>query len=243
MDLEKSIFGSPWWAAAEQMADRHYPPGAGVTVADHLLSVHEMVCLLLQSATDDHYLCELRHRLDIAGDRAMIARDLRLVALLHDIGKPRESKREWVVHPLTGKRVAGRHPAIGAVAALELIPETCRGRALIVALVAKHSTGWSWFRQWTCSQQLPSKKAWQRLDQALPVAEAGLGVVHLVLFKLADIDGHADIQDVPWFVERANQGLLDDLGLSLPVPPVATLERLRSVAIDGTRALAPRLED
>ncbi len=132
------------------------------------------------------------------------------------------------------KRVARRHPVVGAGAALELIPETHSRRSLIAALVSKHGTGWSWYRQWASSGQIPSAKAWRRLDRSVSAGEEGLGVVHLVLFKLADVDGHADLSDVPWFVRQANQGLLDELGRSLPVPAPEALERLRSVALRGT---------
>ncbi len=214
--------------AAERTADRHALAKAGATVADHLLAVRRMVELLLSAEAVDPYVSELRRRLDRAGVPATLAADLRVVALLHDVGKPRENKQETFLHPLTGKRVPRRHPAVGAGAALELIPETHARKALIAALVAKHGTGWSWYRQWASSGQLPSPKAWRRLDRALPADREGLGVLHLVVFKLADVDGHANLEDVPWFVRQANEGLLDDLGLSLPVPGRPALEQLRS---------------
>ena len=231
MDLEQTILTSSWWATAERTTDRHHPSEAGVTVADHLLAVHRLVELLLEYAeAADPYVLELRRRLGAMEMPATVAADLRLVALLHDVGKPQEDKGQTFRHPLTGKRVPRRHPAVGAGAALELIPEPYPRKALIAALVSKHGTGWSWYRQWASNGQLPSSKAWRRLDRALPAGREGLGVVHLVLFKLADIDGHVDLQDVPWFVRRANQALLDGLGLSLPVPGQEMLERLRSAA-------------
>ncbi len=232
MDLEKTIRASSWWAAAERTADRHHPSGAGVTVADHLVAVHGMVELLMDSAAIvDPYVAELRCRLGSMGVPATAAADLKLVALLHDIGKPRENKNETAVHPLTGKQVARRHPMVGAGAALELIPETHDRRSLVAALVSKHGTGWSWYRQWRSTGQIPSSKAWKRLDRGLSAGGVGLGVVHLVLFKLADVDGHADLQDVLWFVHQANAALLDDLDLSLPVPTSEALGRLRSASI------------
>ncbi len=243
-DLENNILASSWWAAAERTADRHGLSGAGATVADHLLAVHRMVELLLQSDDAvDPYVGELRRRLDGAGVPATVAADLRIVALLHDIGKPREDKQETTVHPLSGKRVPRRHPVVGAGAALELIPDSFSRKDLIAALVAKHGTGWSWYRQWASSGQVPSRKAWRRLDRGLPAGREGLGVVHLVLFKLADVDGHVDLQDVRWFVRRANQALLDDLDLSLPVPDLEALERLRtSVTGRPRRSEAPAVE-
>ncbi len=244
VNLETTILASSWWAAAEETADRHKSSETWRTVADHLLAVHRLVELLLHSAeVVDPYALELRRRLHRMGVPATVAADLEIVALLHDVGKPRESKQETTLHPLTGKRVARRHPVVGAGAALELIPETHGRRLLIAALVAKHGTGWSWYRQWASSGQLPSRKAWRRLDRRLPAGREGLGVVLLVLFKLADVDGHAELSDVPWFARRANQALLDDLGMSIPVPDLEALERLRASAHHRGRDAAGRALD
>ncbi len=73
MDLEKITLDSSWWASAQQAPDRHYPPDSGVSVADHLLGVHKMVQLLLERATGDPYLCQLRQRLDAIGMPATLA--------------------------------------------------------------------------------------------------------------------------------------------------------------------------
>ncbi len=228
MRLERIIRSSAWWTRAEQTADPHYPSDSGFTVAGHLLSVRRIVQLLLEDDLPAHpYVEALRGRLSSHGvSAAEVAMVLGPVALLHDIGKPCESKTQQGVHPLTGKTVTLRHPVVGAAASLELIPKEHGRRSLIAALVAKHGTGWSWYRQWTSRGQLPTRKAWRRLDRVIPAGEDGYGVLLLALCKLADVDGHADVGDVPWLLEQANESLLDDHGLALPVPSLDALHAL-----------------
>lgn len=191
-------------------------------------------CNMSSQPLVDAYAAELRETLQFVGLAPnALASTLETVALLHDIGKPRENKDRTTIHPLTGKTVPRRHPVVGAVAALELVPESDDSRGLIASLVAKHSTGWSWYRNWTKSGQQPSDKAWNRLDQSIEHSRDGVGLLLLALFKMADIDGHDDLSDVVWFVQRANRGALSRWKMTLPLPTVETLGELQRAAFEG----------
>ena len=148
------------------------------------------------------------------------------VALLHDIGKPVEDKNAEVPHPLTGKTVALRHPIVGVNAGIELIPEDTIRRAEILALIAEHDTPYGWYVQAQRTGQVPSRKSWGRLDAKITGERDGLGIFLLALFKLADIDGHEEVDDVVWFFANANEVYMDPMGRTLPVPSKAEVRQI-----------------
>ena len=48
----------------------------------------------------------------------------------------------------------------------------------------------------------------------------------LVLFKLADVDGHESVEDACWFVEQANSNYLNQKGKWIPVPTPEDIKQL-----------------
>ncbi len=80
--------------------------------------------------------------------------------------------------------------------------------------------------QFQRSGQIPKRKSWARLDRKIDPREDGMGLILLSVFKLADIDGHADVSDVPWFIDQVNQSFLREKGKWLPVPDQSSIQRL-----------------
>ncbi len=58
------------------------------------------------------------------------------------------------------------------------------------------------------SGQIPKGNSWARLDRAIDDREDGPGIILLCVFKLADIDGHEDVDDVVWFFEQTYSSYL-----------------------------------
>jgi len=227
MDAEELIKQSQWWREAQEMPDRHYEESAGVSLADHLESVHTNLRLLLSPDGLDGYFVELRQALASAGLHLRETEKLLgLVALLHDIGKTRDDKGAEGEHPITGKTVKLRHPVVSLMAALEILPETQEGRRTVLALVEEHDTPYSWYMQFQRSGQVPKRKSWARLDRKIEPREDGTGLVLLAVFKLADIDGHESVDDVSWFIEQAYANYLREKGRWVPVPSQDTIQRL-----------------
>jgi hypothetical protein len=227
MNVEAAIRSSQWWQAAAAMHDRHRPPDTGFSVADHLEAVLANLRQLLAAAPPEGFRRDLAVALAAMGlVPAEVLDVLTPVALLHDIGKPADDKRALMDHPLTGKPVAQRHPVLGLVAGLEILPAGFPRRDTILALVEEHDTPYAWFRQFRAGGQLPGRKAWGRLDEKVAGKPDGTGIALLAVFKAADIDGHDDTADVPWFIEQANAAYLAPLGRPLPVPGEVDLRAL-----------------
>ena len=105
MNVEEIIKQSRWWGLARDMPDRHYPPDAGVSLADHLERVLENLCFLDGTGHDDGYFGQFVQTLPAMGlDPGVIAETLTPVALLHDIGKTQDDKSAEIAHPITGRR-------------------------------------------------------------------------------------------------------------------------------------------
>lgn len=227
MNIETLIKSSAWWQAAVEMPDRHYDPSAGISLADHLNAVEGYLRFLQPFDGEHAYFAQLREALTIAGFDLLELRSLLSpVAWLHDIGKSREDKSAEGVHPVTGKTVPLRHPIVGVIAAVELLPEAIARRMTILALIEEHDTPYGWYRQFQRSGEVPKPHSWSKLDRKIDPQGAGNGLIPLAVFKLADIDGHDDVSDVAWFIEQANINVLDDLGKPLPVPEPTTIRSL-----------------
>lgn len=231
MDLQIAIRDSEWWRQAKAMPDRHYDESAGISLADHLEAVLRNLRLLRPFGGRHEYFAQLQVTLEMAGlDPESLYSLLTPVALLHDIGKTREVIGEEGEHPLTGEIVRMRHPVLGLVAALELLPADLPWRETILALIEEHSTPYAWFNEFRKTQQVPKPKSWSKLDRKLDPRDDGTGLIMLSLFKLADIDGHEDVADVSWFIENANENCLREKGKLLPVPTRGATESLEVAA-------------
>ena len=229
MDIEFTIRNSSWWRDAEQAADLHYDESSGITLEHHLEAVYQNLRFLQPFAGRHAYFAQLVPALENIGiDPAYALRLLTPVALLHDIGKTKEDKNLVGPHPLSGKMVEMRHPIVGVVAALELLPTELDERAVILALIEEHDTPYAWFRQFVRTQQIPKRKTWAQLDRRIEARGDGTGLALLAIFKLADIDGHENVDDVLWFFEKANQNFLSEAGKALPVPDREAVESLKT---------------
>jgi hypothetical protein len=219
MSLELLIRSSTWWQRAQETPDRHYDPLAGVTLAQHLEAVRRNLHMLQLAEDQPEYVGRLQAALVRAGFSLPHLQDLlEPVALLHDIGKLIEEKGAEGPHPITGETVRLRHPVLSLVAALELIPPDHSDREILLALVEEHDTPYAWYVQFQRRQQVQKTAAWARLDRRIDPRADGTGLMLLALFKLADIDGHKDLEDVPWFIQNANEHFLCAQGKELPVP-------------------------
>lgn len=228
MNAEQAIRKSIWWRDAKKMPDRHYPESSGITLADHLERVQENVRLILSSDGLDGYFEDLRKALINMGlDPLEMFDVLRPVALLYDIGKTREQKDTEGEHPLTRKSVKMRHPVVSLLAAIDILTVDQKCRKTIFALVEEHDTPFSWYMQFKKSGVIPKRKSWARLDRKIDSREDGTGLILLSVFKIADIDGHADVSDVSWFIDQLNMNFLRENGKYLPVPDQIAIQRLK----------------
>jgi hypothetical protein len=227
MSFDQIIRGSDWWRAAQGMADRHYDPSEGISLADHLDAVHRNLGFLTEPTRYHEYFGQLVSALAAARqDPVLYSEILSPVALLHDIGKVREDKKTEGEHPLTGKPVKLRHPIVSLSAGVELLPADANNRATMLALIEEHDTPFSWFVNFQNSGQVPKRKSWAKLDRAIGAQEDGTGILLLATFKLADIDGHESVDDVTWFFDCANRTYLVEKGKWLPDPDESAIRSL-----------------
>jgi len=147
--------------------------------------------------------------------------ELKVVSLLHDIGKPEEEKPAMMEHPLNKELVSRRHPVLGVQAAMEILATDPTfsdiEKTRIYHLINEHDTPFSMYKQFQKNNIEPAFKTLKKLNDKID-AEAGAGLLYLLIFKLADIDGHKIVDDVTWFFTIAKQNYFDKLGLDLPVP-------------------------
>ncbi|MDP6418432.1 MAG: hypothetical protein QGG80_03070, partial [Candidatus Krumholzibacteria bacterium] len=194
MNWEDKVKSSNWWMEASDMLDRHFDPSEGVTLADHLESVYRNLDFLGPTYSGHEYFSQLNTALEALGQNPVqLSTLLGPVALLHDIGKVREDKSSESPHPLTGKPVKLRHPVVGLIAGLEVLPADHADRDMVLALIEEHDTPFSWYMNFQKSGQTPKPKSWAKLDRKINPSADGTGIVALAVFKLADIDGHEDV--------------------------------------------------
>ncbi len=227
MNIETTIKSSDWWRQAQAMQDRHYHSLPGVMLADHLEQTMRNLTSILSINNSLPFVVQLQSAMISAGLTLKWALQiLAPVALLHDIGKTKEEKRVEGKHFLTGKIVKMRHAGIGVIAAQEILPSMFDGREVILALIEEHDTPYLWFIQHQKNGQIPSAKSWARLDRKIDSRADGTGLILLCLFKLADIDGHENVDDVLWFIEQANGNYLRGKGKWLSVPDQEAIRSL-----------------
>ena len=235
MEIETARRESKWWDLATRTLDRHFTPSAGVYLADHLLAVRENVKRVLSPSAQDEYFRDLHAAVRRAGrDLDEAGEILRPVALLHDIGKALDDRMANFRHPLTGELVKKRHAFVSLQAALELLPPEIEHRATMLALIEEHDRPFYWYRRYHRSGQMPESEEWTRLDRKIDPAGDGTGLVLMCLFRLADVHGHFDLSDVPWFIAHANHAYLDTAAKHLPVPETNMLRSIRDSTMDPT---------
>ncbi len=68
----------------------------------------------------------------------------------------------------------------------------------IYRAVELHDISYGLLREFKTNGNLPQKERLQYIGNKIHVL-SGAGLLYLLIFKLADIHGHADIDDVIWF--------------------------------------------
>ena len=219
--VENKIRSSDWWLKAATTVDSHYCNSSGVMLTHHLLSVHENMANLFQQPEEGFYgnLFALVRHLQL--DKQELEKELKVVALLHDIGKTSEDKSLVIPHPLTGKPAHKRHGLVSLMAAMEILatefPVTPAKRNRIYRTIELHDMSYGLFREHRDTSTTPSFEQWAKINTKIhPLPGAGL--LYLLLFKLADTHGHDNISDVLWFYQSVKVGYFDILEITLPIP-------------------------
>ncbi len=219
--LERQIRQSGWWEKACRMPDRHENSRSGVMLHEHLEAVEQNVQSVFRQPPVGFYgrLFALIHELEL--DPAQLEKELRIVALLHDVGKTEEDKTLVIPHPLTGKPAHKRHGLVGLMAAMEILGDALSGqpecRDRIYRTVELHDISYGLFREYRAARVVPGFERWAYINDKIHT-RAAAGLLYLLLFKLADTHGHADVHDVSWFFSNARQHYFEPLGLQLPLP-------------------------
>jgi HD domain len=219
--LEQQIQQSHWWQKACSCPDRHYHATHGIMLTDHLLAVTHLVEQIFTNQSN-HFLQEMFLLIEALGlDKRKIRDELVLVALLHDIGKTEDDKSQYVVHPLTKQIVINRHSVVGVKAAKEILDDSpllsLAEKKRIYWIVEQHDISYGLFREFKKDGLEPDYATWQIINNNIhPVPGAGL--LYLLIFKLADIHGHANIEDVIWFYKTVFQHYFKAECIRLPIP-------------------------
>ena len=219
--IEAHIKESAWWQQAANTIDNHHSNTSGVMLTHHLEQVYQNIAAIFQQPETGFYgqLFALLAPLQL--NKSTMLTDLKIVALLHDIGKIAEDKTQVIVHPLTGKPAHKRHGLVSLMAAMEILGNDLVNypgrRECIYRTIELHDISYGLFREYTTTGDIPQNEHWNHINNkihALPAA----GILYLLIFKLADIHGHANINDVLWFFQTAKENYFTHLHIDLPIP-------------------------
>jgi len=219
--LERKIRQSEWWAQAATTIDSHYSNSSGIMLTYHLQTVYDNVEAIFNKPATGFYgkMFSLLEQLKL--DKGEVREELKIAALLHDIGKPGEDKSLVMPHPLTGKPAHKRHGIVGLIAAMEIIGSDLESmpekRLRIYRTVELHDMSYGLFREYLASGDVPANERWDYISNKVHTL-TGAGLIYLLLFKLADIHGHAKIDDVTWFYNTVKEDYFKRLSIDLPVP-------------------------
>ena len=221
MILVDKIRQTDWWTKATNYKDRHYDASSGVMLSDHLNSVLTSIDKIFND-TESPFISDLFSLLDILNlNKEKVKQELHIVALLHDIGKTEDDKTQKIEHPLKKELVSKRHPVIGVHAAIEILGSDTTlsdtDKTKIYNLIDEHDTPYGLYRQFEKTAIIPEFKSWKKLNNKIDDKD-GVGLLYLLIFKLADIDGHESVEDVIWFYRAAKEKYFNQLGLQLPIP-------------------------
>ena len=221
MILLEKIRQTNWWAKTTSYNDRHYETSSGIMLSDHLNSVFTSIDKIFND-TESQFISDLFLLFDLLGlEKESVRQELHIVSLLHDIGKTEDDKTQKIIHPLKKELVAKRHPVIGVQAAIDILSlePTLSDiqKARIYYLIDEHDTPYGLYRQFEKTGVVPEFKSWNKLNNKID-GKNGVGLLYLLIFKLADIDGHESIDDVIWFFIAAKDKYFDQIGLQLPIP-------------------------
>ena len=219
--LENKIRESHWWDRASHTIDNHHSNNSGIMLTHHLCAVYDNIEEIFNKPAVGFYgdMFALIPQLLLNKDE--VKEELILVALLHDIGKPLEDKGLIIPHPLTGKPAHKRHGLVGLMAAMEIIGNELAlvpdKRNRIYRTVELHDISYGLFREYVATGISPENEKWNYINNKVHTL-TGAGLLYLLFFKLADIHGHAEINDVIWFYKSVKAQYFDLLQLQLPIP-------------------------
>ncbi|UEG49723.1 hypothetical protein LK994_13860 [Ferruginibacter lapsinanis] len=219
--LEKKVRDSGWWVKAENMVDSHHSNTSGVMLSHHLLAVYDTIDAIFNKHEEGFYgrMFSILRQLDL--DKEQVRNELKIVALLHDIGKTEEDKTVLIPHPLTGKPAHKRHGLVSLIAAMEIfgadIEHLPDHKKRIYRTIELHDMSYGLFREYSLNGDIPQKERLRHIDNKIHHM-SGAGLLYLLLFKLADTHGHDDIEDVIWFYTIAREHFLTDFAIDLPIP-------------------------
>ncbi|MEI6946222.1 hypothetical protein V9K67_03400 [Paraflavisolibacter sp. H34] len=224
--LSEKIRQSSWWVRAGHCVDSHFSAASGVMLADHLNAVTAKTRKIF-SNRQSPFLAELFGLFPLLGmDKAQVREELKLVSLLHDLGKIEDDKTKLVLHPVHKYLTCKQHAIVSVFAAMDILgdePSLSAGeKRRIYALIEEHDVSYGLYKEWRQTGQMPSFARWRELNDKISDRE-GVGLLYLLVFKLADTHGHRCIFDVVWFFNAVKTHYFDLLGLNLPLPQASDI--------------------
>jgi|GEM_PF-1408044 len=224
--IENKITQSGWWQKAAHTVDCHYSNTSGVMLSHHLEMVYHNIGLVFEQPETGFYgnLFDLVRQLKI--NKEEIRNELKVIALLHDIGKTEEDKSMVISHPITGKPAHKRHGLVGLMAAMEILGPDFESipvmKKHIYRTIELHDISYGLFREYKANSDIPGYDRWSYINNKINSSPAA-GLIYLLIFKLADIHGHDDIHDVLWFYHTVKANYFDILNIELPIPTEADI--------------------
>jgi len=166
--LEEKIRQSDWWMQASQTVDCHHSNNSGVMLTHHLESVYQHVGRIFQQPAIGFYARMFSLMATLSMDVKEVEAELKIVALLHDIGKLKEDKSVLMAHPITGKPAHRRHGIVGLMAAMEIIgadlePKPAR-QLRIYRTIELHDISYGLFREFNQTGSLPQQDRWMQIN-------------------------------------------------------------------------------
>ena len=221
--LEEKIKLSNWWSMARSMPDSHYHKNSGIMLTDHLEAVYDNVEDIFSRPEAGFYgrLFDLLRNMKM--NKARVKDELKIVSLLHDIGKTKEDKTQVIPHPLTGKPAHLRHGIVGLMATMEIIGADLipfpQQQKNIYRTVELHDISYGLFREFNVTGNIPQKDKLHYIGNKIHEIPS-IGLLYLLIFKLADTHGHDNLTDIIWFYHVAQERHFSHLNMHLPVPDV-----------------------
>ena len=221
--LEEKIRLSNWWSMARSMPDSHYHKNSGIMLTDHLEAVYDNVEDIFSRPETGFYgrLFDLLRNMKM--NKARVKDELKIVSLLHDIGKTKEDKTQVIPHPLTGKPAHLRHGIVGLMATMEIIGADLipfpQQQKNIYRTVELHDISYGLFREFNVTGNIPQKDKLHYIGNKIHEIPS-IGLLYLLIFKLADTHGHDNLTDIIWFYHVAQERHFSHLNIHLPVPDV-----------------------
>jgi hypothetical protein len=219
--LEQKIRSSNWWQKAANTIDSHYTNTSSIMLTHHLEAVYTNVEDIFsnQQTAFMQQMVVLAEQLKL--NIHLLKEELKIIALLHDIGKTEEDKSQIIPHPLTGKPAHLRHGLVSLMATMEIIGTDIAAypqqQTSIYRTVELHDFSYGMYREFKLTGEEPNIERLTHVSRKIHTTP-GAGLLYLLLFKLADIHGHANIGDVIWFYTLAQKKCFNLLQLHLPIP-------------------------